>query len=83
MKLISLFSGIGGPEIAADQMGWEILSSCEINPFGRKVLQYYWPNAYHHDDINTLTFKILNDELTKRFGSLWQTDDIVLCGGFP
>jgi hypothetical protein len=31
----SLFSGIGGPEIAAEEMGWKNMFHCEINPFGR------------------------------------------------
>lgn len=31
----SLFSGIGGPEVAAKMMGWENAFHCEINPFGR------------------------------------------------
>ena len=34
----SLFSGIGGPEIAAEIMGWKNVFHCEINPFGRKIL---------------------------------------------
>lgn len=83
MKLISLFSGIGGFEIAAEWMGWEVLSSCEINPFCRQVLSYYWPTAYHHDNIKTLTYLKLNEEFEKRFGTRWRTDDIVLTGGFP
>lgn len=31
----SLFSGIGGFEVAAECMGWENMFHCEINPFGR------------------------------------------------
>lgn len=68
MKLISLFSGYGGFEIAAEWAGWENVLSCEINTFCQTILKYYWPNAYHHDDINTLTFDIINKELTKRYG---------------
>jgi DNA (cytosine-5)-methyltransferase 1 len=83
MKVISLFSGIGGFELAAEAVGWQPIVSCEINPFGRRVLDYYWPDAYHHDDVNTLTFDKINDELTKRFGPQWRSDDIVLTGGFP
>jgi DNA (cytosine-5)-methyltransferase 1 len=64
-------------------MGWKNIASCEINPFGNKILNYYWPDAYHHDDIHTFTYEKLNEELTKRFGTRWRTDDIVLTGGFP
>ncbi len=83
MKVISLFSGIGGFELAAEAVGWQPIISCEINPFGRRVLEHYWPDAYHHDDVRTLTFDKINDELTKRFGPQWRSDDIVLTGGFP
>jgi DNA (cytosine-5)-methyltransferase 1 len=83
VQVISLFSGIGGFELAAEWMGWQNIVSCEINPFGRKVLEYYWPNAYHHDDIKTLNYDTINNELTKRFGAEWRNDDIILTGGFP
>jgi DNA (cytosine-5)-methyltransferase 1 len=80
---MSLFSGIGGFELAAEWMGWDNLVSCEINDFGRKVLEYYWPNGYHHDDIHTLTYDKINEELTRRYGADWRSDDIILTGGFP
>ena len=83
MKLISLFSGIGGFELAAEWAGWQNVVSCEINPFGRQVLNHYWPNAYHHDDIKTLTFEKIDYELKQRFGENWNADDIILTGGFP
>jgi DNA (cytosine-5)-methyltransferase 1 len=82
VKLISLFSGIGGFEIAAEAVGWDVAVSCEINPFGRRVLQYHFPNAYHHDNVKTLNFETINEKLTERYGE-WQSDDIVLTGGFP
>jgi site-specific DNA-cytosine methylase len=83
MKVISLFSGIGGFEIAARWMGWDNIVSCEINPFGRKVLEHHFPESYHHDDIHTLNYETINTELTKRFGTHWRNDDIIVCGGFP
>lgn len=83
MKLISLFSGIGGFELAAEWAGWQNVVSCEINTFGRQALNHYWPNAYHHDDIKTLTFEKIDYELKQRFGANWNADDIVLTGGFP
>jgi DNA (cytosine-5)-methyltransferase 1 len=83
MKLISLFSGIGGFELAAEWMGWQTALSCEINPFSRKVLEYYWPDAYHHDDIHTLNIDKINEELSKRYGANWADNDLILTGGFP
>lgn len=83
MLHISLFSGIGGFDLAAEWMGWENIVSCEINDFGNKVLEYYWPSAYHHRDIHTLNYQLINDELTKRYGQEWRSNDIILTGGFP
>lgn len=83
MLHISLFSGIGGFDLAAQWAGWTNIVSCEINPFPRKILEYYWPKAYHHDDIKTLSYEKINQELKNRFGTHWRTNDIVLSGGFP
>jgi DNA (cytosine-5)-methyltransferase 1 len=83
MKLISLFSGIGGFELAAEWMGWTPIVSCEINPFGRQVLEHYWPKAYHHDYIHTLTYGRIDEQLKERYGNEWRTNDIILTGGFP
>lgn len=71
MKHISLFSGIGGFDLAAEWMGWENIAHCEWNPFGQKILKYYWPNAISYEDITKTDFSIHR-------GSI----DIVT-GGFP
>jgi DNA (cytosine-5)-methyltransferase 1 len=80
---ISLFSGIGGFDYASSLMGWRNVMSCELNPFCRTVLGYYWPDAYHHDDIKTLDNETIEKELEKRLGTRWRANDIVLTGGFP
>jgi len=79
MLHISLFSGIGGFDLAAEWMGWKNIVSCEINDFGNKVLEHYWPDAYHHRDVKTLTLEKINEQL----GDGWRTDDVILTGGFP
>ena len=71
MTHASVFSGIGGPEVAATMLGWENLFHCEINPFGRKVLQYWYPNAESYEDITKTDF------------SKWRGRVSVLTGGFP
>jgi DNA (cytosine-5)-methyltransferase 1 len=83
MKHGSLFSGIGGFDLASEWMGWKNYVSCEINEFPHKVLCHHFPNAYHHRDITTLTYDTINTELERRFGSHWRNDDIILTGGFP
>lgn len=79
MLHISLFSGIRGFDLAAEWMGWTNIVSCEINDFGNKVLEHYWPNAYHHRDVKTLTLETINEQLWQN----WRTDDVILTGGFP
>jgi len=79
----SLFSGIGGFELAAEWMGWRNLLSCDINEFGNNVRKYYWPDVYCHTDIKTLNYETINNELSDRFGSVWRDDDIIITGGFP
>jgi DNA (cytosine-5)-methyltransferase 1 len=71
MTHASLFSGIGGPDLAAEWMGWENIFHCEINPFGQKVLNYYWPNSISYDNIITTDFSIHRGQID------------VLTGGFP
>lgn len=80
---IGLFEGIGGFGLAAQWMGWRTLATCEIGEFQRRVLQYYWPEAYHHKDIHDFTYETVDFELTKRFGTRWRDDDIIVTGGFP
>ena len=80
---IGLFEGIGGFSLAAKWMGWKTLATCEINPFGQKILNHYWLNAYHHSDIHDFTYETIDIELSKRFGSSWRNDDIIVTGGFP
>ena len=71
MKHGSLFSGIGGFDLAAEWMGWDNVFHCEWMEFPRKVLDYYWPDADSHVDICKTDFK-------KYEGTI----DII-SGGFP
>ena len=67
----SLFSGIDGSEIAAEIMGWKNMFHCEINPFGRKILDYWFPNSKSYEDITKTDF------------TEWREKINVLTGGFP
>jgi DNA (cytosine-5)-methyltransferase 1 len=71
MKHGSLFSGIGGFDLAAQWMGWDNVFHCEINSFGRKVLKYYWPKAISYEDITKTDFTIHRGKID------------ILTGGFP
>ena len=83
MKHISLFSGGGGFDLAAEWVGWTNVVSCEVEDFQNRILEYYWPEVYHHRDIKTLTGDKINKESTKRYGSNWRKDGVIITGGFP
>lgn len=80
---IGLFEGIGGFSLAARWMGWRTLVTCEINEFCNKVLEHHFTEAYHHGDIHTLNYETINNQLSKRYGSHWRDEEIILTGGFP
>lgn len=67
----SLFSGIGGFDLAAELMGWENVFHCEWNEFGQNILKYYWPNAISYGDITQTDFTIHRGNID------------ILTGGFP
>lgn len=70
MKLLSLFSGIGGIDLAAEWAGIQPIAFCEIDPYCQKVLKKHWPDVPIYNDIRSLG------------GSEIGTVDIV-AGGFP
>ena len=57
----SLFSGIGGPEVAAAMLGWNNIFHCEINPFGRRVLEYWFHKVMY--EIFKMIDKIENEHI--------------------
>ena len=67
----SLFSGIGGFDLAAEWMGWENKFHCEWNEFGQRVLKHYWPKAESYDDITKTDFTIHRGRID------------IITGGFP
>lgn len=71
MNHASLFTGIGGFDLAAEWMGWNNVFQVEIDPFCNKVLEKNFPNAKRYGDI-------------KQFdGKPYRGTIDVLSGGFP
>lgn len=71
MKHGSLFSGIGGFDLAAEWMGWENVFHCENNKFGQKILKKHWPNAKSYSDIKQTDFAFHRGGID------------IITGGFP
>ena len=70
LRLGSLFSGIGGFDLAAEQAGLTVAWQVELNPQASAVLAHHWPEVPRHGDITTLDP-----------GQLAPVD--IICGGSP
>ena len=59
LKLLDLFSGIGGFSYAAEKIvgGFETTQFVEVDPYCQSVLRKNFPNTPIHDDIRTFTAK--------------------------
>jgi DNA (cytosine-5)-methyltransferase 1 len=71
MTHASLFSGIGGFDLAAEWIGWDNIFHCEWNHFGQRVLAHHFPNSQSYNDITKTDFSIHSGKID------------VLTGGFP
>jgi DNA (cytosine-5)-methyltransferase 1 len=71
MNHASLFSGIGGFDLAAEWMGWTNVLHCERDLFCQHVLKYHFPNAKTYNDVKTFD------------GTEWRGRVDILTGGFP
>ena len=72
MKFISLFSGIGGFDLAFERADMECVAVCEIDKNAQSVLRRHFPKAELFDDVRKV-----GKETHGR-----KTIDLV-CGGFP
>lgn len=70
MKVLDLFSGIGGFSLGLERAGMETVAFCEISPVCRHLLAHHWPDVPCFDDVTTLTGE-----------QVGPVD--VICGGFP
>lgn len=71
MKVLDLFSGIGGFSLGLERAGMETVAFCEIEEFCCKILNKHWPNVPIHNDIKELN------------GKKYRGTIDVVCGGFP
>lgn len=67
----SLFSGIGGFDLAAKWMGWENVFHVEKDPFCQRILAHHFPESKAYDDITTFDATPFRGRIR------------VLSGGFP
>jgi len=75
MKVLDLFSGIGGFSLGLERAGMETAAFCEIDPFCHKVLRKHWPDVPIFTDIKNFNAKDLIFYGIKGIK--------LVCGGFP
>ena len=71
MRVLDLFSGIGGFSLGLESVGMQTVGFCEQDKFCQKVLNKHWPNVPIHEDI------------TKLDGRAYRHTVELVCGGFP
>jgi DNA (cytosine-5)-methyltransferase 1 len=71
MEVASFFAGIGGFDLAFEQIGMKVVFQCEINKFAQTILKKHWPDSLLMPDIR----KVQVQDIPKN-ANLW-------CAGFP
>jgi DNA (cytosine-5)-methyltransferase 1 len=74
MKVLDLFSGIGGFSLGLERAGMKTTAFCDIDPFCRAVLAKNWPGVPIYDDIHSISHKRLIADRLEVEG---------ICSGFP
>lgn len=74
MRVLDLFSGIGGFSLGLERAGFETVAFCEIDKKCHKVLQKHWPNVPIFEDVCTLTKEVLDER---------GISVDVICGAYP
>jgi DNA (cytosine-5)-methyltransferase 1 len=55
VRVLDLFSGIGGMSLGLERAGMETVAFCEYEDFPRKVLAKHWPDVTCYPDVRELT----------------------------
>ena len=75
MRVLDLFSGIGGFSLGLERAGMETVAFCEWDAKARQVLAKHWPEVPCYHDVKDLTKERLDQDGI--------TDIRLICGGYP
>jgi len=67
VRVLDLFSGIGGFSLGLERAGWQTIAFCEIDEHCRAVLRKHWPSVPVLQDVRSAEFPAAD----------------IICGGFP
>jgi site-specific DNA-cytosine methylase len=62
MKVLDLFSGIGGFSLGLERAGMETIAFCEFDKKAQLVLKKHWPDVPIYDDVRELTYDRLKED---------------------
>ena len=84
MKVLDLFSGIGGFSLGLERAGMKTVAFCENDRWCQAVLKKHWPDTTIHNDVKKMKYKDGKLACFGSNGSTLHTVDIdLICGGFP
>lgn len=75
MKILDLFSGIGGFSLGLEAAGMQTVAFCEYDKHSQAVLRKNWPSVPIFDDVKTLNKELLESKGIYDIG--------LICGGYP
>ena len=81
LKVLDLFSGIGGLSLGLERAGMETVAFCESDKHCQKVLKKHWPKIPIHDDICFL--ETIYDRNKYDDSYVLDSKVDIICGGFP
>jgi DNA (cytosine-5)-methyltransferase 1 len=75
MRVLDLFSGIGGFSLGLERAGMETVAFCEYDKKAQLVLSKHWPDVPQYHDVKDLTKEQLDNDGISDIG--------LICGGYP
>lgn len=88
LKVLDLFSGIGGFSLGLEKAGMETVAFCEIDPLARRVLKKHWTRVPVFKDVKNLKYYLGQDSEAMVLDDgdivdVYAGKIDVICGGFP